>query len=75
MCMIKTFRGGGVVDREGGSSERCLKWVGGGWGSLTDLSKTSQNRGGKRQKLFVRGRVLKREGFEGVTTPASPGKF
>ena len=23
----------------GGSSERCLKWGGGGWGSLTDLSK------------------------------------
>ena len=30
-CMIKTFRGGGVVDGVGGSSERCLKW-GGGWG-------------------------------------------
>ena len=30
--------GGGVVDGEGGSSERCLKWVGGGWGSLRDLS-------------------------------------
>ena len=35
--MIKMFRGGGVVDGEGGSSERCLKW--GGGGSLRDLSK------------------------------------
>ena len=33
------FRGEGVVDGEGGSSERCLKW--GGGGSLRDLSKTS----------------------------------
>ena len=31
MCMIKIFsRGGGVVDGEGGSSERCLKWGGAG---------------------------------------------
>ena len=30
MCKIKIFRGEGVVDREGGSSERCLKWCGGG---------------------------------------------
>ena len=37
-CMIKIFRGGeGVVDGVGGSSERCLKW--GGGGSLRDLSK------------------------------------
>ena len=28
-----------MVDGEGGSSERCLKWGGGGWGSLRDLSK------------------------------------
>ena len=29
--MIKIFRGGeGVVDGEGGSSEGCLKWDGGG---------------------------------------------
>ena len=32
MCMIKIFRGEGVVDREGGSSEGCLKWGGGGGG-------------------------------------------
>ena len=30
MCMIKIFRGEGVMDGEGGSSERCLKWGGGG---------------------------------------------
>ena len=29
-CMIKIFRGEGVVDGVGGSSERCLKWGGGG---------------------------------------------
>ena len=38
--MIKIFRGGGegvvdgVVDGVGGSSERCLKWGGGGWGVI-----------------------------------------
>ena len=30
-----------MVDGEGGSSERCLKWGGGDGGSLRDLSKTS----------------------------------
>ena len=50
--MIKIFRGGGggggrVVDREGGSSEGCLKWGGGGWvvGSLKDLSKNILKQG------------------------------
>ena len=34
-CMIKIFKWGeGVVDGEGGSSERCLKWGGGGWGVI-----------------------------------------
>ena len=28
-----------MVDGEGGSSEECLKWGGGGGGSLRDLSK------------------------------------
>ena len=28
-----------MVDGVGGSSERRLKWGGGGWGSLRDLSK------------------------------------
>ena len=34
--MIKIYRGGGegVMDGVGGSSERCLKWGGGGGGSL-----------------------------------------
>ena len=36
-CMIKIFLGGG------GSSERCLKWVGGG--SLRDLSKSILKQG------------------------------
>ena len=34
-----SFWGDGVVDGEGGSSEGCLKWGGGGWVSLKDLSK------------------------------------
>ena len=42
-CMIKIFRGGGVVDGEGGSSEGCLKW--GGGGSLRDLSKNILKQG------------------------------
>ena len=29
--MTKIFRGEGVVDGEGGNSERCLKWSGGGF--------------------------------------------
>ena len=43
MCMIKILGGGGVVDGEGGSSERCLKW--GSGGSLRDLSKNSLKQG------------------------------
>ena len=47
--MIKIFRGGGgregLVDGEGGSSEGCLKWGGGGWGSLRDLSKNFLKQG------------------------------
>ena len=30
-CMIKIFRGGRGGGWGGGSSERCLKWGGGGW--------------------------------------------
>ena len=41
--MIKSFRGEGVVDGEGDSSERCLKW--GGGGSLRDLSKNILKQG------------------------------
>ena len=43
--MIKIFRGEGVVDGEGDSSERYLKWGGGGWGSLRDLSKNILKQG------------------------------
>ena len=32
--MIKIFRGEGVVDGVGGSSERGLKWGGGVWGVI-----------------------------------------
>ena len=43
-CMIKIFFGGeGVVDGVGASSERCLKW--GGGGSLRDLSKNILKQG------------------------------
>ena len=31
-CMIKIFWGEGWWMGRGGSSERCLKWGGGGWG-------------------------------------------
>ena len=43
--MIKIFRGEGGrgVDGVGGSSERCLKW--GGGGSLRDLSKNILKQG------------------------------
>ena len=49
--MIKFFwragggGGEGVVDGEGGSSEGCLKWDGGGRGSLRDLSKNILKQG------------------------------
>ena len=43
LYMIKIFRG--VVDGEGGSSEGCLKWGGGGGGSLSDLSKNILKQG------------------------------
>ena len=41
----QNFLGGGegVVDGEGGSSQRCLKW--GGGGSLRDLSKNFLKQG------------------------------
>ena len=45
--MIKILGGGGegVVDGVGGSSERCLKWSGGGGGSLRDLYKNILKQG------------------------------
>ena len=68
-CTIKIFRGEGVVDGEGGSSERCLKW--GGGRSLTDLYKNILKQGWVKAKVVRRGRG----GFEGVTTPAPPPKI
>ena len=51
--MIKIFRGEGVVDGEGGSSERCLKW--GSGGSLRDLSKNILKQG-----WVVKAKVVRR---------------
>ena len=34
-----------MVDEEGDSSEGCLKWGVGGWGSLRDLSKSISKQG------------------------------
>ena len=39
-----------MVDGEGGSSERCLKWDGGGEGSLRDLSENILKEGVGRGK-------------------------
>ena len=70
--MIKIFRGGeGVVDGEGGSSERCLKWGGGGWRSLRDRSKNILKQGVGKGKRCSQGVG----GFEDVTTPAPPENF
>ena len=42
----QNFLGEGVVDREGGSSEGCLKWGGGGGGHQGIFPKTSKKEGG-----------------------------
>ena len=34
-----------MVDGEGGSTEGCLKWGGGGWGSLRNFSKNILKQG------------------------------
>ena len=65
-CMIKISRGG----RGGGSSERCLKWGGGRWGSLRDLSKNILNRGWVKAKVVRRG-----EGVLKVSPPLPPQKI
>ena len=71
MCMIKIFRGGkGWWKGWGDSSERCLKWGGGGWGSLRDLFKTSLNRGWVKAKVVRRG-----EGVLKVSPPLPPRKI
>ena len=55
MCMIETFRGGGRGGGwRGGSSERCLKW--GGGGSLRDLPKNILKQGWVKAKVVRRGR-------------------
>ena len=71
MCIIKSFRGEGVVDGEGGSSEGCLKWGGGGRGSLRDLCKNIQKQEvGKGNSCSKGGGGLK------VSPPLPPpGKF
>ena len=52
--MIKIFRGGGRGGGwGGGSSERCLKWDGGG--SLRDLSKNILKQGWVKAKIVRRG--------------------
>ena len=43
--MIKIFGGGGKGWWMGVRGERCLKWGGGGWGSLRDLSKNILKKG------------------------------
>ena len=55
--MIKIFRGQGVVDGEGGSSEGCLKW---GGGSLRIFAKTSKNGGAGKGKSCSWGRGVGR---------------
>ena len=52
--MIKIF--GRVVDEEGGSSEGCLKWGGGWWGSLRDLSNNFLKQGWVKAKVVRSGR-------------------
>ena len=42
--------GAGVVDEEGSSSKRCLKWSGGGGGSLRNLSKNILKQGVSKGK-------------------------
>ena len=49
--MIKIFRGGRGGGWGGGSSERCTKWCGGGWGSLRDLSKNILKQGVGKGKI------------------------
>ena len=58
-----------MVDGEGGSSERCLKW-GGGVGVIRNLSKTFKNRGWVKVKVVRRG-----EGVLNVSPPLPPKNF
>ena len=47
-----------MVDGEGSSSKRCLKWGGGGEGSLRDLSKNILKWGWVKPKVVRRGREV-----------------
>ena len=51
---------------KGGSSEGCLKWGGGKWGSSRNHSKNILKQGVGKGKSCSKGGG----GFEGVTTPA-----
>ena len=64
------FLGEGVVDGEGDSSEGCLKWGGGGGGSLRDLSKNVLKQGWVKAKVVRRG-----EGILKVSPPLPPRKI
>ena len=66
--MIKIFWGGKGGELGGGSSEGCLKWVGGGGGIKVSFQNILKQ-GWVKAKVFV-------GAFEGVTTPApSPENF
>ena len=55
-----------MVDGEGGSSERCLKWGGGGWRVIKESFQKRLKTGvGEGKSCSYGGR-----GFEGVTIPA-----
>ena len=58
------------MDGEGGSSEGCLKWGGGGWRSLSDLSKNVLKQGVGKGKSCSRGK-----GVFKMSPPLPPGKF
>ena len=62
------FRGQGVVDGEGGSSERCLKW--GGGGVIKGLSKNILKQGWVKAKVVRRG-----EGVLKCHHPCPPENF
>ena len=61
-----------MVDGEGGSSERCLKWGGGGGGHQEIFPKTSQNRGWVKAKVVRRGRKVSKVS---PPLPPPPRKF
>ena len=65
LCMIKIFMGAGVVDGEGDSSERCMKW--GFWGFIKGSFQDILKQGVVKAKDVSRGKgVLK------VSSPQPP---